>query len=355
MAQLEITDIQDALDRPPGKRAFQPQLRDTELRWVNHAEIVKALSGQYLHHSSGGFAVVYHVRESSDKEAALRVWRVTPPDDAVERCELLSRFLQTRNLPFFVAQSFIPEALFVDSRYHPVIVMDWVEGKSLLAAVGEYCQGDTASLTLLADAVENMVLRMQREGIAHGDLQHDNILVRSDNTLCLVDYDSVYVPELGVRTCPVAGLAGYGHPDYLLGRKRRMLHACMDTFSGLGMIIALRAIANLPTRFSEFTTETLLFRPEDLESPDTSPVFAALRADADGELLRLVDIFVEMCRDSGRADTLLGPLLRQRHRANRAIVSRIRLPYLPDVPQPGRKAVVAAMELAAVGIDYPCL
>lgn len=252
MAHIEITDIQDALDRPPGKRAFHPRLRETVLQWENHAEIVKALSGQYLHHSSGGFAVIYHLRESPEKEAALRVWRVTPPTDAVERCEALSRFLMRRNLPFFVRQRFIPEALFVQSDYHPVVIMDWVEGKSLLAKVTEYCQNDLASLPLLADAFERMVLRMQREGIAHGDLQHDNILVRPDDTLCLVDYDSVFVPELvansitSERTCPVAGLAGYGHPDYLLRRKRRPLTAFMDTFAALGMIIALRAIGKNP-------------------------------------------------------------------------------------------------------------
>ena len=41
-----------------------------------------------------------------------------------------------------------------------------------------------------------MTADLERHGIAHGDLQHGNLLVAADGTFRLVDYDGMYVPAL---------------------------------------------------------------------------------------------------------------------------------------------------------------
>jgi len=50
-------------------------------------------------------------------------------------------------------------------------------------------------LQQLAERFRTMVSRLKEAGIAHGDLQHGNILVIDDDYK-LVDYDGIYVPSL---------------------------------------------------------------------------------------------------------------------------------------------------------------
>ena len=49
---------------------------------------------------------------------------------------------------------------------------------------------------------------MREHVIAHGDLQHGNIIVQDDGTIRLVDYDGCYVPELaGLKSNEKSALA----------------------------------------------------------------------------------------------------------------------------------------------------
>ena len=54
---------------------------------------------------------------------------------------------------------------------------------------------------------------MHSLNFAHGDLQHDNILIDSSGDIKLIDYDNFYVPSLGKSTKQTtAGYSGYQHP-----------------------------------------------------------------------------------------------------------------------------------------------
>lgn len=41
-----------------------------------------------------------------------------------------------------------------------------------------------------------MCKKLHEKSIAHGDLQHGNILVDSNGNIYLIDYDSMFVPSL---------------------------------------------------------------------------------------------------------------------------------------------------------------
>jgi len=340
----DITEIQEALDGPKGKRALDPILREAELHIVNYGEFISRTAGNYLHHKVGGFAVVYHLRDDTGCEAALRCWKKSPPADTVGRAKAITQFLQSNPMPYFVDQQYFADALLVRGVYYPVILMDWVSGRSLREVVEKMCAGrDADALNALADRIEEMVYAMQDAGIAHGDLQHDNILIQSDGMARLVDYDSIYLPGLNAQFCDVAGMAGYGHPDYIDKIVRRPLNDKMDTFAGIVLLLSLRAFHINPNLFGKYSNENLLFRAEDLENPDSSPVFAELRSLSVPKVTDLCDILVGLCKDRNLAETTLRSLLGSRRRT---ISSRIVLPNIPNAPASNSYSKIAADEFA---------
>ncbi|MEZ4533615.1 MAG: hypothetical protein R3D26_01185 [Cyanobacteriota/Melainabacteria group bacterium] len=61
--------------------------------------------------------------------------------------------------------------------------------------------GDYSKLDSLQSQFRLLIKRMYDRRIAHGDLQHGNILIEDDR-MVLVDYDGMYVPSpVGLREC----------------------------------------------------------------------------------------------------------------------------------------------------------
>ena len=72
--------------------------------------------------------------------------------------------------------------------------MQWVEGVTLNNYI-ERNVDNSALMGTLAEHFKTMMLALHSDGIAHGDLQHGNILIRG-NDFKLVDYDGMFVPDL---------------------------------------------------------------------------------------------------------------------------------------------------------------
>src|SRR5207248_10425515 len=56
------------------------------------------------------------------------------------------------------------------------------------------------------------VRHLEAAKVAHGDLQHGNILVRG-GSIQLVDYDGMWVPALSGRDATEIGHRAYQHPE----------------------------------------------------------------------------------------------------------------------------------------------
>ena len=99
---------------------------------------------------------------------------------------------------------------------------------------------DSAALRGLAAQWAALVRQLEVAPLAHGDLQHGNILVTPEGALCLLDYDGVWTPTL-------AGLAPgeLGHPSYQ--RPGRTYSRAMDRFSALVIYTALQALVLAPS------------------------------------------------------------------------------------------------------------
>ena len=118
-----------------------------------------------------------------------------------------------------------------------------------------------------------MTQALHSQSLAHGDLQHGNILVNEENQLYLVDYDSFYCPTLRGEEDTVTGLPDYQHPAR---RSNKSVSEKLDYFSELVIYLSILAIAENPYLVSKYKVEDadrLLFSKEDFEDITNSQIY----------------------------------------------------------------------------------
>ncbi len=221
---------------------------------------------------TGNFASVYRLRGSRD-------WAVRcffrEYADSGERYAAISAHLAAARLPHTVGFQHLERGIRVGSSWFPVLKMEWVEG-DLLGDFVAANRRDTAVLRGLSEGWLNMLSQLEQRSIAHGDLQHGNVLVLGGD-LRLVDYDGMFVPALNGRISHEVGHPNYQHPSRTGGH----FSADLDRFSGWIIYLSLLALQRAPELWDDLQAgdECLLFRRKDFEAPERSPVLARLRAD----------------------------------------------------------------------------
>ncbi len=275
------SDYKDSLQNPD--TAF----RDPDLR-VSQAE--RSPMG-VPRARSGAFASVYKMSRGA-KAVALKLFNF-PNDDRAARYQAVSDYLKTlgnKKPGALVGFEYHPEGIRVGRVWYPTLTMEWVKGKSLGEWVREAMERprpDTAAVRKMADAWAQLVLEIQDSRIAHGDLQHDNVMVVGTVPV-LVDYDGMCVPALADPRNPLEqlefGKPAYQHP----GRPIEKLGPELDHFAAWIILIALRAAASDPALYQRFVTKTenenLLFTPPDMVAPTQSALWAELLRSKDAEV-----------------------------------------------------------------------
>lgn len=222
---------------------------------------------------TGAFAVVFPV-ETAGGRFAVRCF-LAPAEDLRARYRAIARTLAEADLPYTVPFEVQPEGVRVGGRAFPLLKMAWAEGEGL-AAWAERHRREPERLRALAAAWRRMLADLEAAGIAHGDLQHGNVLVHEEDgepRLRLVDYDTMFVPSLRGRPSAEVGHRNYQHPD----RTERDFGPRLDRFSGLVVYTALLALAERPSLWERYSTgENLLFQAGDFHAPRDSPLFAEL-------------------------------------------------------------------------------
>src|SRR5581483_8816774 len=207
--------------------------------------------------------------------------------DQEQRYAAISAHLRAASLPYTVGFEYLRRGVRVRGSWYPILKMEWLQGQTL----SEYLAArinDPSTLLRMADEWASMVSALARASIAHGDLQHGNILVVQDR-LRVIDYDGMYVPGLAGRTSHEIGHRNYQHP------RRTHVHfgPYTDNFSAWVIYLSLVGLAVEPTLRRGFsaTNEYLVFRKEDFEQPMGSAALAVLTAAADPRVRSLVDAF----------------------------------------------------------------
>lgn len=244
--------------------------------------------------ATGSFGCVYHIHtwESSfavkcfTREVLTSEWRYTE----------VSAYIEAHPSPYLVKCDYmVPRGIMVDGRWYPVLKMDWVDGLTLDRFI-ESKLTEPALFDRLADNWVEIMYMLEERGMAHGDLQHGNVLACKDGdsvTLKLVDYDGMYVPSFKGEEGSESGLVDYQHPR----RTGRDFNERMDHFTGLVIYLSLRALARRPELWQTYHTgENLIFRRKDFQQPDDSPVFAEVRRLFDPPLVALLDQLRDGCK-----------------------------------------------------------
>lgn len=230
----------------------------------------------------GGFSIVFPYTNGT-KQKAVRVWHREIPL-IKERLQLLSSYLGNIKMPScFINYHYYSEALKCKGMALDVIIMDWVEGRTLKDYIDEIiCSKKTPdirdALVHLAKSFFLMFQELHELSICHGDLQHGNIIIKSNNEPILIDYDSVYIPQMGDKISPVTiGLSGYQHPS-----RKNSKYSCLsdDYFSELVIIGSLIILSERPDLWKSFHLNeddySLVFTQNDYLNFSQSKIVKAL-------------------------------------------------------------------------------
>jgi hypothetical protein len=223
---------------------------------------------------TGAFAAVFPMTTAGDRRVAVKCFLKEVPEQRA-RYEAVAQHLASVELDALVGFDYQPKGLRVDGADYPLLKMEWVEGTVLNRFVEAHLDAPDV-LDALATAWAGLMADLEARDLAHGDLQHGNVLVRQTDEglrLFLVDYDTMYVPALeGWRSAEV-GHRHYQHPD----RTDTDFGPYLDRFPGLAVYTALRACAARPGLWDRYDTgENLLFQDADFYDPAQSALFDAL-------------------------------------------------------------------------------
>lgn len=243
---------------------------------------------------SGQFASVYRL-ETPAGPRAVRCFTAQVSDHQA-RYAALHTHLRGRAAPMLADFAFLPKGIRIAGTWRPIVKMEWVEGLPLDRVVEEAVEaGDRARIAALAEVWIETMRGLARSGVTHGDLQHENILVRSESvvpSMRLVDYDGVWVPALHGRAALESGHPHYQHP----ARGRGEFGPHLDSFPALLILLSLRALAVEPQLWRRFHTDKhLILRNDDLRTPWQSPLLLALTRSPSDDVRRLTLELVQAC------------------------------------------------------------
>ncbi|MEU1347878.1 AarF/UbiB family protein [Streptomyces sp. NPDC005795] len=227
---------------------------------------------------SGNSAIVLSLVGADGQRMAVKCF-TRPASDQVNRYREVTEHLEkidksSLSQPWKMDFEYMPDGILVEGHRYPILVMQWVEGKSLTEWLDEHYE-DQAVVAALACKFFYLIEDLRKLGIAHGDLQHGNILVNDDLTLRLVDYDGMFVPSLSGQSSNEIGHRNYQSPN----RSLEDFDLSVDNFSSWVIYVSLVAIAADPAiwiRLHEPDGDYLILTEDDFENPEGSAHFPAL-------------------------------------------------------------------------------
>ena len=227
--------------------------------------------------SSGAFAVVFKMQDKrTGKYYALKCFTEEQQGRA-EAYHQIADELGMIDSPYITSVKYMEKELFVDSQCEedefPVLLMDWVEGETMEAYIAANYRNQSA-MSLLSYRFGKMAAWLRSQSFAHGDIKPDNIIVRPDGALTLVDYDGMFVSSMKGCKSPTIGTRDFSHPL----RTVDDFDETIDDFSLASIALSLKAISMKSTLLDIYgASDRLLFSENDYRNPSNSKVISALQ------------------------------------------------------------------------------
>ena len=240
--------------------------------------------------SSGNFAVVFKMQDGSGKFYALKCF-TRDQEGRAEAYKIICDELAKIASPYFVNTEYYDNELFVDTNQStasefPVLLMDWVDGQNLTQYIegcnyvepgyefGEYIRYyDNESIYRLSFKFNQFAQWMVEQPFSHGDIKPDNIMVRDDGSIFLVDYDGMFFPQMRGQKAREIGSPDYQRPD----RNRDNFNQHIDDFALATIALSITALAIEPEDFAYKTnSDGMLLSAADYKDIAYSEVFQSL-------------------------------------------------------------------------------
>jgi hypothetical protein len=262
MSYPQITDYHEAIQHP-AQAFIDPDLKQGAVA-ENNLGLPLVMSG--------GFALTYAVTTPRRKCAVRCFHREIPAIQ--QKYDATSKKLRSLAIGCFVDFDFQQSGISVRQRVFPIVRMDWVEGDTLGIWLDKNFNNPGALEKARTDFVA-IARFLEREGIAHGDIQNGNVMV-ADGEIKLIDYDGMFVPGMHPGNGSETGHRHFQHP----GRRVSNFGPGMDRFSFIALDLSLRALIEDRSIYSKFREggETIIFKANDFAEPQNSEIFRRLLA-----------------------------------------------------------------------------
>ena len=227
--------------------------------------------------SSGAFAVVFKMLDkSTGKYYALKCF-TEEQEGRADAYRQIADELDMVDSPYITSVKYMEKELFVDSQCEedefPVLLMDWVEGETMETYIAANYHNQSA-MSMLCYRFGKMAAWLRSQSFAHGDVKPDNIIIRPDGSLTLVDYDGMFVSSMKGSKSPTIGTKDFSHPL----RTVDDFDETIDDFSLASIALSLKAISMNSTLLDTYgASDRLLFSENDYRNPSNSKVISALQ------------------------------------------------------------------------------
>ena len=227
--------------------------------------------------SSGAFAVVFKMQDKrTGKYYALKCF-TEEQEGRADAYRQIADELDLLDSPYITSVKYMEKELFVDSQCEedefPVLLMDWVDGETMEAYIAANYRNQSA-MSMLSYRFGKMAAWLRSQSFAHGDVKPDNIIIRPDGSLTLVDYDGMFVSSMKGCNSPTIGTKDFSHPL----RTVDDFDETIDDFSLASIALSLKAISMKSTLLDTYgASDRLLFSENDYRNPSNSKVISALQ------------------------------------------------------------------------------
>ncbi len=245
---------------------------------------------------TGNYAIVFEVSSGQKKWAVRCFSRNVPGQDS--RYRGVSKRLSEARLDSTVGFEFLTQGIRLKGSWYPLVKMEWIQGSGLDFYLRDHLYSPAALKNLLAGWIA-LTTRLRAQGIAHGDLQHGNIIISNSGQLKLIDYDGMVIAENIAQTSDEIGQRNYQHPSRVNNSGvTAQNYLNIDNFSNwvIGVSIALVCIDPSLWKSTQAGDENLLFRAADFQQPYRTETWKLLTSHSERRVRDLAHRFAEVCQ-----------------------------------------------------------
>lgn len=238
--------------------------------------------------SSGNFAVVFKMVDRNGKYHAARCFHREQKGRG-KNYKLICEALAKVSSPYLLSVKYLEKELFVDSEEYPVLLMDWAEGMTLDKYLRQIIDDEHALWNLISN-FRQLSIWLLSQPFAHGDLKPDNIIVKNDGSLVLVDYDGMFVPAMHGQIARELGSQDFRNPL----RTESGFDKDIDNFPIISILLSLELLIANKDYLSQFGAEDrLLFSEQDYRDTENSQMFQIASKSTRDNVIDLVGLLRE--------------------------------------------------------------